>query len=323
MNLRHRAAALAILAGGVLSCGAQPALALDTVRAVKAASVAWTFTVLDIGMAEGIFQKYDISVDISSAGGDAKVQQALASDSVDFGLGSGPSMAFVLKGAPQIPVAAFAGPPRNISILIGADSPIKSVKDLKGKTLAITTTGSLTEWLAQQMAIQEGWGQDGVKTAALGTFDASFAALQAHQVDGIVAATEAGYRLEEKHAGRNLIGLEKYAPSFITHVIYARKELVKDKPDVVKRFLQGFFATIHFMKTNKDKTDEITGKVLDMSPAASAKTYDAEISMFLDDGTFDPKAVEVIKDSWIAMGTLTEKPRNDQIFTTQFLPVKY
>ncbi|HUK61454.1 MAG TPA: ABC transporter substrate-binding protein [Stellaceae bacterium] len=322
MNFHRRALALALVIGAC-SWGTRPALALDTVRAVKAANVAWTFTVLDIGMEAGIFQKYGITVDISAAGGDAKVQQALASDSADFGLGSGPSMAFTVKGAPQIAVAAFAGAPKNISILVGADSPIKTVQDLKGKTISVTTAGSLTEWLAQQMSIQEGWGQTGVKTAALGTFDASFAALEAHQIDGIVAATEAGYRLEEKHKGRNLIGLAKYAPDFITHVIYARKALVTEKPDLVKRFLQGFFATIHFMKENKAKTDEISGKVLDASPAVSEKTYDAEISMFRDDGTFDPKALEVLKKSWIAMGMLPTVPANDQIFSSAFVPVKY
>jgi len=322
MSLNRRAAALLLLLGGAL-IGARPAAALDTVRAVKASSVAWTFTVLDVGMQEGIFQKYGIDVEISSAGGDAKVQQALASNSVDFGLGSGPSMAFVAKGAPQIAVAAFASAPRNIGILVGADSPIKTVADLKGKTLAVTTTGSLTEWLAKQMAIQEGWGADGIKTAALGTFDASFAALEAHQIDAVVAAVEAGYRMEEKGSGKLLIGLDRYAPNFITHVVYARDALVKDNPDLVKRFLQGFFATIHFFKTNRDATIAIGSKVLDMSPTAMAKTYDYEISMFIDDGTFDPKAVEVLKKSWLDMGTLTSSPPDNKLFTTEFVPVKY
>jgi NitT/TauT family transport system substrate-binding protein len=317
-----RAALLAVLLAGALAA-ANPAHALDKVRAVKASSVAWTFTVLDVGMAEGIFQKYGIEVDISDAGGDAKVQQALASDSADFGLGSGPSMAFVAKGAPSIAVAAFASAPKNISILVGPDSPIKTVQDLKGKVVAITTVGSLTQWLAQQVGIQEGFGQNGIKTAALGTFDASFAALQAHQVDGVVAATEAGYRIEEKHSGRILTGLDKYAPNFITHVIYARKQLVAQKPDVVKHFLQGFFATIHYMKTHRDETAAVGEKVLNMSPAAMDKTYDYEISMFLDDGTFDPKALAVIKKSFIDMGILTKEPDNSQLFTTQFLPVKY
>ena len=101
---------------------------------------------------------------ISALGGDAKVQQALTAKSVDFGLGSGPSMAFVAKGAPVFAVAAFAAEPRNIAVVVGANSPIKTVADLKGKTLAVTTAGSLTDWLAHRLAVQEGWGTDGVKT---------------------------------------------------------------------------------------------------------------------------------------------------------------
>lgn len=301
---------------------AGPASAADTVRVGKAASVAWTFTVLDVGKAEGIFAKYGIDLDISNAAGDAKVQQALASDGLDFGLGSGPSMAFTAKGAPTIAVAAWAGAPRNIGIIVGTDSPVKSVKDLKGKVIAVTTTGSLTEWLAKQMAIQEGIGADGIKIAALGTFEASFAALEAHQVDAMVAAVESGYRLEELHKGRIVTGLEKYAPHFITHVVFARKALIQSNPDEVKRFLQGFFATIAYMKANRDTTVEVGEKVLGLSKGTMEKTYDYEISMLTDDGRFDPAAVKVLKESWVDMGTLTERPKDDQIFTTQFVPVK-
>ncbi len=212
---------------------------------------------------------------------------------------------------------------RNGSMVVGANSPIKTVADLRGKTVGITTTGSLTEWLAKQIAIQEGWGDDGVKTVALGTFDANVAALETHQIDGIVATTEAAYGMEEKNTGRILFGFDRFAPNFITLAVYARDAFVKDSPDVVNRFLEGFFATIHFMKTNKDATDAIGSKVLDMSPAAMDKTYDYEISMFIDDGTFDPKALEVLKKSWIDMGTLSSIPSNDKLFTTQFVPVKY
>jgi NitT/TauT family transport system substrate-binding protein len=308
--------------GIVLALAIGTARAADTVRVGKAASVAWTFTTVDVGKEEGIFAKYGVDLEISSLAGDAKVQQALASNSLDFGLGSGPSMAFTAKGAPNIAVAAWAGAPRNIGIIVGADSPIKSPKELKGKVIAVTTTGSLTEWLAKQMAIQEGIGAGNIKIAALGTFEASFAALEAHQVDAMVAAVESGYRLEEQHKGRILIGMEKYAPHFITHVVFARKEMVQKNPDEVRRFLKGFFATIAFMKANKDKTIEIGGRVLNLDKATMEKTYDYEISMLNDDGRFDPQAVKVLKDSWVELGTLPDRPKDDQVFTTQFVPVK-
>ena len=311
-----------LFCGVALALGAAQAEAADTVRAIKAASVAWTFTVLDVGQQKGIFAKYGIEVEISSAGGDAKLQQALASDSADFGLGSGPSMAFVAKGAPQIAVAAFAGAPRNIGIIVAPDAPYKTIRDMKGKTVAVTTAGSLTEWLAKQASLQEGMGPDGLKTAALGTFETSLAALKTHEVDGIVAAVESGYRLEELKQGRLLTGLEKYAPHFITHVVFARQALVAQKPDVVERFLKGFFVTIAYMKANKDETDAVGMKVLDLSKTVMDKTYDYEISMFIDDGQFDPLAVAVLKKSFVEMGTLPAEPKDDQLFTTEFVPVK-
>jgi ABC-type nitrate/sulfonate/bicarbonate transport system substrate-binding protein len=314
-------ARLAMTASLVTSYGLK-AEAADKVHVAKSADVAWTFVVLDVGVQQGIFAKYGLDVEISALGGDAKVQQALAAQSLEFGLGSGPSMAFVAKGAPVYAVAAFAAEPRNIAVVIGANSSIKSVADLKGKSLAVTTAGSLTDWLAHRIGVQEGWGVDGVKTVALGGFTPALAALRTGQIDGIMAAIEAGYGLEERGEGKVLVGMEKYAPKFITHVIYARKDVIADNPDVVSRFLKGFFATIAFEKANKAKTTEIAMQVLHQSKAVMDRTYDYEISMFEDDGHFDPAAVEVIKDSFVGMGILDQKPPNDQLFTTKFVPVK-
>src|ERR1700722_4307876 len=154
---------------------AAPVLAHDPLRVGKAAANAWTFATLEIGKEAGIYKQQGLDIDIFALAGDAKLQQAMASDSIDFALGSGPSMAFSVKGSPVIAVAAFAGEPRNLSVVVGADSPIKTVHDLKGKTLSVTTKGSLTEWLAKRLAIAEGWGPDGITTAALGAFETSLA----------------------------------------------------------------------------------------------------------------------------------------------------
>lgn len=312
--------ACAILIGATLA--AHAAAAADKVRAAKSVGVAWSFIPLEVGTEQGIFAKYGLDVEISALTGDAKLQQALASDSVDFGLGSGPSMAFAVKGSPVVAVAAFATEPRNISVIVAADSAIKTVADLKGKLLAVTTAGSLTDWLVHRLAVQEGWGTDGVKTAALGGFESALPALKTKQIDGIMAATEAGYMLEERGEGRVLLGMEKYAPKFHTHVVFARKQLVADNPELVERFLKGFFGSIAFMKANKDKTTEIASRVLKQSPAVMNRTWDYEISMLESDGHFDPEAVDVIKESFVGMGILSEKPANDQLFTTRFLPVK-
>jgi len=298
------------------------AQANDTVHVGKAQGTAWTFLPVDIGIEQGIFGKLGLDVDSANLGGDAKVQQALVAGSVDFGLGSGPGMALASKGGAAIGVAQFAGPPRNISAIVLADSPIKTVADLKGKMISVSTVGSLSDWLAKQMAIQEGWGQDGIKTVPLGAVEASIAALKAHQIDAVVLSTEAGFGLEARHEGRIVISMDHYAPHFITHVVFAPKQLVAEKPQLVERFLKGFFASIAFMKANKEKTTEIAMQVLRQSKPVMDRTYDYEISMFEDDGHFDPAAVEVIKDSFVGMGILDHKPPNEELFTTKFVPVK-
>ncbi len=301
---------------------AAPSEAADKIHAGKAAAPVWTFTLLDVGIEEGIFANYGLDVDYTAFAGDAKIQQAIAAGAIDFALGSGPSMAFAAKGIPAVAVAAFAGEPRNLAVLVDKDSPAKTATDLKGKTVAVTTVGSLTEWLVRRMASQEGWGHDGVHFVEIGSFDSSLAAMKTHQVDAMVGSAEAGYLLEEKNQARVLLTFEKYAPKFHTHVIFARKDLVASNPDVVNRFLKGVFASIAFMKANKEKTTEIATRVLHQSPTVMAHAYDTEISMFEDDGHFDPQAMDVLKQSFVDMGLLTDKPADNQLLTTQFLPVK-
>jgi NitT/TauT family transport system substrate-binding protein len=312
----------AVIIGFAAFSGIGSAHALDKVKAGKAVPIAWAFIPLDVGVAAGIWQKFGIDLEISSFAGDAKLQQALASDSIDFGLGSGPSMAFVVKGAPEIAVAAFAGEPRNIAVVVAENSPIKSVKDLKAKLIAVTTAGSLTEWLAKRMAIAEGWGPNGVRTIGLGSLESFIAAMKTDQIDAMMIAVEAGYALEEKKVARILVNMAPYAPHFHTHVVFAREQLVKDDPALVERFLEGFFASIAYMKSHREKTIETSMQVLNQSRAAMTKTYDDEISMLSDDGRFDPQALEVLKDSYVGMGILTTRPTDTEFLTRQFVPVK-
>jgi NitT/TauT family transport system substrate-binding protein len=325
-HLRQTAAPRAAFVAAVI-CGACLALAgnvlaADKIHLGKAQGAAWTFLPANIGVEEGIFAKYGFDVDVIDLTGDAKVQQALAANSIEFGLGSGPGMAFAVKGSPGIAVAAYAAEPRNISAIVLADSSIKTVADLKGKLVSVSTAGSLTEWLAKQMALQEGWGQDGVTPVAVGAIDAAIAALKARQVDAVILSTEAGYQLEERGEGRIVVGMDRYAPHFITHVVFAQKQIVHDNPALVGRFLQSFFATIAFMKANKEATSTLAERLFHQSPTVARKSYDYEISMLEDDGHFDPQAVETLKQSFVDMGTLDHKPADDELFTTRFVPVK-
>jgi NitT/TauT family transport system substrate-binding protein len=309
-----------LLVASMLIGGA--AHANDRVRVGKAQGSAWAFLPLDIGVEQGFFARRGIDIESADLAGDAKVQQAFAAGSIDFGLGSGPGMAFAAKGSPAFAVAAFAGPPHNISAIVLHNSNIRTVADLKGKTIAVSTTGSLSDWLAKQMAIQEGWGQDGIRAVPLGAIPTSIAALKSKQVDAVVLATEAGFRLEEQQEGHVLATMDRYAPHFITHVVFAQKSLIPSNPDLVTRFLHGFFDAIAFVKTHKEETSRLAERVLLMSPGLARRVYDLEAGMFLDDGRFEPLAVATLKQSFIDMKTLRSEPADAELFTTQFVPIK-
>jgi NitT/TauT family transport system substrate-binding protein len=308
---------IAALAGLALS--QQTAWALDSIRVGKSVPIAWTFTPLDIGVETGIWAKHDLKLDITSFGGDAKLQQALAADGIDFGVGSGPGMGFAVKGVPAKAVAAFAGSPYSISIVIAPNAPYNDIKEMKGKKFAVTTIGSLTEWLLHRAAVAQGWKYNDLVAVPLGSFETNYAAFKTGQIDGIVLATETSYMLEAKKEAKIIANMGAYAPKFITHVIYARDGLIDKKPDLVKRFLAGWFETIAWMKANKDKSVEISARVLKLPPEIVSRAYDEEIGMMQDNGRFDPEAVKVIKSSLVDMHILESEPTEDQMFTTKFV----
>jgi len=148
------------------------------------------------------------------------------------------------------------------------------------------------------------------------------AAIKTHQIDGYIGALETGYALEEANEWRVITTAAPFVDHFITHVIFARDELIEKRPETVRAFLEGWFETIAFMKANRAKSVEISAKVIDISPAVAARAYDEQIGFFSADGTFDPQAVAVLKQSYIEMGLLKEIPDDKVLFTTQFVPVK-
>lgn len=318
MRFPLRLAAVAALA----LLGASPAHAADTLHVGKAINVLWIYTPLDIGVAQGIFAKYGLDVQVSVLPGDAKFQQALIAKSIDIGLDSGTSMALSAKGSPAIAVAAYAGAPRNFSVNVAADSDIKTIADLKGRILATATAGSLPEWLIKRLSLHEGWGVTGIRTTATGGFEASIAATLAHQVDGFMGATEAGLKLEEEKRGRIITNMAQFAPNLITQVVTTRTDFVAAHPDMVERFLKGMFASIAYVKSHKAETSAAATRILNQSPAVMDRTYDNEVSMLSDDGTFDPAGIKLLKDSFVEMGILNDRPSDETLFTTKFLPVK-
>lgn len=323
MSLSRRALVRAITGGGALPLAARlaPARASQPLRVAKVVPFAWTFTPLDVGLQRGIFSKYGLDIAATASTGDAKLQQLLTAGSIDVGIGSGPGMAFAAKGVPAKAVAEMYGAPYNMAVMVGYDSAIKNVADLKGKKLGCTTVGSLTAWIGERINRKQGWGSDGITMVPIGGIPPARAAIKTHQIDGYIGGVEIGYNLEEAKQWRVITTATPFVDHFITHVIFARTDLMQQRPDALRAFLKGWFATIAYMKAHKDDAVAISAKVINVSPAVAARAYDEQMQGFSPDGTFDPQAVAVLKQSFGEMGLLKQSPPDDVLFTTRFVPV--
>ena len=172
-------------------------------------------------MAKGFFAKNGLDIQYTGFGGSAKVQQGLAADAIDVGVSSGPELAFLVKGVPALGIAQVAGPPLVFCGFVRPNTLIKSTKDLNGKKLAVSTVGSLGEWLVKELSRREGWGSDGIGTVALGTQQSQRAAVVTEQVDGAMSDCSIGWELEKMGKAVTIASGGDIAPDFIMHVIYA------------------------------------------------------------------------------------------------------
>jgi ABC-type nitrate/sulfonate/bicarbonate transport system substrate-binding protein len=315
VNWRTAAALMAVLA-----LAAAPASAQTKVRVGQPQAGTFQFVPLQVGVEAGIFRKHGIDVEVSSFAGGPRVQQAIAADSIDIGLGSGPELALAAKGAPEIAVAAMADAPYSVLLATLKDSPVKTAADLKGRTISISSKGSLTDWLARELSRLQGWGPDGFKPAPLGSTAAQMAALKTNQIDGMIVEANAGYRMEEDGSGRVVVQFGDLIKTFHIYVIYARKGFAAEKPDAVRAFLAGWFETIAYMKQHRAETIAIVQKSANISPALAARDYDELSGMFNPTGRFNPAALAVLSRSFVEMGMLPQEPDIKSLVTEEFLP---
>jgi NitT/TauT family transport system substrate-binding protein len=315
---RTRTALLAVL----LAVGMRPALAADDVTIGKAVATSFAFVPVDVGLNAGIWQSEGLNVTAMAFRGDAVLQTALTAGSVDFGLGSGPALGFHVKGAPVVGVAVVAGAPYNMALCVPNDGTVKTPEDLKGKRIGFTTVGSLTDWLTRELSRQEGWGPDGIRGLALGPDSASVAAIRAGQADGFVGELADCLQLQQDNKYHVLLDFGDRVKDFYTHIMFAREDLVQNKPDVVRRVLQGWFKTIAYMKAHKQEAIQPALKILGITPQVASEMYDREMAMMSDDGAFDPKTLEVVAKSLKELGILPEVPPISKLYDGQFVPVK-
>jgi ABC-type nitrate/sulfonate/bicarbonate transport system substrate-binding protein len=308
---------LTLLAAAVLAATSASA---DALRVGKAGREAFSFVPVDIGVRTGIFKQHGLDIEIANFGGDAKLQQAMAADGIDIALGSGPGLAFIVKGSPVKGIAAMAGPPLLFALVVRNDDTIKTVDDLKGRKIGVSTVGSVTSWIISEVSRQRGWGFDGITQVPIGENAARVAAVRSKALDGCIVDIASALNYAQRGDGKILLRFNDLVKDFILHVIFATDKAVAEKPEALRGFLNGWFETIAFMRKDKAKSVEIATQVMGTDAETAATIYDELMPMFSDTGRFDPKALAVLRRSFVEMKTLPEEPDMSKLTTEAFLP---
>jgi NitT/TauT family transport system substrate-binding protein len=315
------AAARSLVYAALLAAISAPVSA-ETLRVGKAGAEAFSFVPADIGQQTGIFKQHGVDLTISAFGGDAKLQQAMAADGIDIGLGGGPGLAFVAKGAPVKGIAAMADQPLIFALVVRDDGSVKSAGDLKGRKVGVSGVGSVTNWIITEISQKQGWGVEGIPRVGLGNDANRVAALKTKSIDAAIVNIAVATKYVQTGEGKVLLTFNDLVKDFHIHVIFATNKAIAEKPQAVRGFLAGWFEAIRFMRSNKDKTVEIAKDVMRTDPATTAAIYDAVMPMFNEDGHFKPKALAALARSYVDLKTLPKEPDMKTLYDEAFLPKK-
>jgi ABC-type nitrate/sulfonate/bicarbonate transport system substrate-binding protein len=247
--------------------------------------------------------------------------QALTAGSIDIGDGAGTETAFVAKGAPMIAICESTAPAPFLGIGVPWDSPIKTLDDLRGKTIGVSSPGSFSEWSGHVLARKKGWGENGVTTVAIGGGAApTAAAFKTRQVDASIGSASQFLAMEETKEGRLLAPVSTYEGNVASGALFASNDIIAKHPDAVRAFLAGWIETVDYMRANKPETVKIEAKITNFSESVMAKEYDLVIGMYVKDCRFDAESLATLKSSFVELKLLDAEPDMSKLYTEAYLP---
>ncbi len=297
----------------------QPAAAAS-LHVGEAVPRSFTFRLLDFGIRHGLFAAEGLTLDVFVFGGPARLQQALAADAIDIGLGTGEDLGFAAKGAPEKAIAAMAGPPLDTCIFVMRGSPLRSAADLKGKKVGVTSLTSLAAWQIGEVAIGQGWDRNAIRVIPTGATTSAMALLQAGQIDAAASDMVTALQLAAQGRGRVLVRFGDYVTDIHNNIIFATDRVIAARPDAVRAFLRGWFATIAFARAHRAETIADMARLLRIDHAVAAAVYDRQMPMYSPDGRFSAKAMAVLARSLVDIGMVAAAPDLARLSTEAFLP---
>ena len=269
-HIRHLAGAVAIATIGLTA----PASADDLVKMTIGQRGNWDTAVPHLGEKAGIFKKHGLTLEMVYTRGSGETVQPVISGNVDLGLAVGTlgAIGYYAKGAPVRIVAAEATGAADYWYA-KADSGIKTLKDATGKSIAYSTNGSSTHSMV--LAFIKEFKLD-VKPVSTGSPPATLTAVMSNQVDigwaappfGLKEIDEGKIRLVARGRDTKIIGEQTI------RTIIANADALKNRKDVLRRFMQAYRETIDYMYSDNPQVLKDYAEFAKITPALAKRVRD-------------------------------------------------
>ncbi|MEX0804487.1 MAG: ABC transporter substrate-binding protein [Candidatus Binatia bacterium] len=240
-------------------------------------SASGVFAGLWVAQEGKIFEKYDIDSQLvliasgslmvqAMLGGELPIAGAAGSAAVDASLGG----ADIVMFGSMVKVPAF---------YIMALPEIKTVDDLRGKTVGVTRFGSSTDFTMRYVLRKHGLepGKD-VTLIQTGDLFAAAAMLRTRTIVAAPFSSPTNLRAEEAGA-RVLMNMGKAGVYFPHDAFMARRSFINANTDLVRRFLKAYSEAVYRLFTDKELSRRAISKY---ARVKDAKTLDTVYQYALD-----------------------------------------
>jgi NitT/TauT family transport system substrate-binding protein len=245
---RHWSVMLAALAVGMTLQGAH---AQDKLRVAAGQRGNWDTTIAEVGQRGGIFKKNGLELEILWTQGGGETQQAVISGSADIGVAPGVMgvLSAFSKGAPVRAIGAETTGAADLYWYVPSNSPIKSLKDTDGKTIAYSTNGSSTHGIVTAFMKQYDLK---AKPTATGGPAPTLTQVMTGQID--VGWSAPPFGLQQLDEGRiRIIATGDDAAAFkgqTVRLLITNVSTLQNRKDVIDRFMKAYRETIDWLYSN-------------------------------------------------------------------------
>jgi len=255
------AAAVVVGSLGVVAMPSAHAAKLDKVTIGYSAWPGWF--PLAVAEKEGIFEKNGLNVDLKYFADYIASLDAMSAGKLDANTQTlNDTMAAVAGGSKQAIIVVNDNSAGNDAII--CDESVKSIADLKGKTIA-AEEGVVDHFLLLQGLATEGLTQDDIDFRGVLTADAA-SSFSGGQFDCV--GVFAPFTVEAlKRPGSHVVFSSKEFPGIIPDHIVVSQSMVAKQPKVAQKLVNAWYDTLAYIDANPDKALKIMADKAELSTA--------------------------------------------------------